>query len=300
MDFGSASVASIQSSMATANVTSSQFAAVLANEADAVVAVDRANAAPSDADDDIKSERVLPSETECEAVLQAGVQGVQGVTSIWSPRALALAYALVWGLFFVLLMQMQSLATLSAFITSDFGFHSLTPTIAVVANVVAGVLLLPVSRLIDIFGRPHGLAYAAIVATLGMIIMAAAKNIETTAAAEVFLVVGQNALFYTIKWAALTCLGIYCSSYFHTSIFVADTSSLKSRALALAFASSPNLVVVWVVGYFNDAFINGPGWRWGFGTFAFINPFVTLPLFALILFYTRKAKKAGLVGKRQR
>lgn len=70
--------------------------------------------------------------------------------------------------------------------------------------------------------------------------------------------------------------------------------------MALAFASSPNLVVVWVVGYFNDAFINGPGWRWGFGTFAFINPFVTLPLFALILFYTRKAKKAGLVGKRQR
>lgn len=199
MDFGSASVASIQSSMVTANVTSSQFAAVLANEADAVIAVDRANAAPIDAAGDIKSENTLSSEAEGEAVLQAGVQGVQGVTSMWSPRALALAYALVWILFFVLLMQMQSLATLSAFITSDFGFHSVTPTIAVVANVVAGVLLLPVSRLIDIFGRPHGLAYAAIVATLGMIIMAAAKNIETTAAAEVFLVVGQNALFYTIK-----------------------------------------------------------------------------------------------------
>lgn len=50
------------------------------------------------------------------------------------------------------------------------------------------------------------------------------------------------------------------------------------------------------------SFLNGAGWRWGFGTFAIATPVVTMPLFALFMWNYQKAKKAGLMpasdGKR--
>jgi hypothetical protein len=46
------------------------------------------------------------------------------------------------------------------------------------------------------------------------------------------------------------------------------------------------------------AFLNGPGFRWGFGVFAIVEPLVTLPLFALFIWNYRKAKKAGVIPVR--
>lgn len=84
------------------------------------------------------------------------------------------------------------------------------------------------------------------------------------------------------------------------SSFVADTSSLKSRALMLGLVASPNLVVIWITGYFNDAFIAGPGWQWAFGTFAFAGPFVSLPLFGIVWYYSSRGAKALALPSRQR
>ena len=83
------------------------------------------------------------------------------------------------------------------------------------------------------------------------------------------------------------------------SVFLADTSHLKNRALVFAFANSPYIVTTWIGGPAAQSFIEGAGWRWGYGTFAIVMPVVCTPLFALFMYYYRKAKKQGLIPERR-
>jgi MFS family permease len=83
------------------------------------------------------------------------------------------------------------------------------------------------------------------------------------------------------------------------SVFLADTSHLKNRSLVFAFASSPYIVTTWIGGYAAQSFIDGAGWRWGFGTFAIVMPIICSPLIAWFLYYYRKARKQGLMPQRK-
>lgn len=84
---------------------------------------------------------------------------------------------------------------------------------------------------------------------------------------------------------------------FATGIFVADTSHLKNRAFMFAFISSPYIATTWIGGPLATAFLNGPGFRWGFGAFAIITPIFHMFLYMLFQWNYMKAKKAGLVPK---
>jgi len=84
------------------------------------------------------------------------------------------------------------------------------------------------------------------------------------------------------------------------TVFIADTSSLKNRSLALAFATSPYIITTWVGGPVSNSIVQGPGWRWGFGIFSIIVPVVVSPLCALFFWNNRKAKKAGLLPVKRR
>jgi MFS family permease len=116
--------------------------------------------------------------------------------------------------------------------------------------------------------------------TIGLAMMAGCNNVETFAAGQVFYWVGYNGITYSI------------------SIFIADTSALKNRALMFAFASSPYIITVWVGGPLAEAFYTGPGFRWGFGAFAIITPFICTPLLALFYLNYRKAREMGLIPVR--
>jgi MFS family permease len=111
--------------------------------------------------------------------------------------------------------------------------------------------------------------------------MASCKNVETYAAAQVFYWVGYNGIDYSL------------------SIFIADTSHLRNRGLMYGFASSPYIATTWIGGPAAQSFLDGAGFRWGFGTFAIVTPFVCSLLFALFTFNYRKAKKAGLMPPRE-
>lgn len=82
------------------------------------------------------------------------------------------------------------------------------------------------------------------------------------------------------------------------SIFIADTSALKNRALMFAFVSSPYIATVWVGGPLATVFLNGPGFRWGYGAFAIITPAITCPLYAVFAWNYKKAKDAGLLPEK--
>lgn len=110
--------------------------------------------------------------------------------------------------------------------TSAFAEHSLTPTVSVVSSVIGGCTNFTIAKILDVFGRPQGYLVCIIIATVGLIMMAACREVEAYAAAMVFYTVGNTGLQYSL------------------SVFVADTSSLKNRGLMQAFAYSPNMITV--------------------------------------------------------
>ena len=87
-------------------------------------------------------------------------------------------------------MQQSTTWTLSAYVTSSFQGHSLYATTSVMSSLIGGLTKLPLAKVIDIWGRPHGYLMMVICLTVGLIMMAGCQNVETYAAAQVFYWVG--------------------------------------------------------------------------------------------------------------
>jgi MFS family permease len=80
-------------------------------------------------------------------------------------------------------------------------------------------------------------------------------------------------------------------------VFMADTSSLKNRALVFAFANTPYIVTTWVGPRAAMSFVETSGFRWAYGTFCIVTPVIALPIIAVLWFNQRKAMKEGLLVK---
>ncbi|KAI0156366.1 siderophore iron transporter mirB [Xylariaceae sp. FL1272] len=208
---------------------------------------------------------------------QAGVQAVEAMTKTWSKRDLYLAYALIWIIYLFDALQQGTTSILTPYVTSAFEEHSLTATVNVASGIIGGVSKLPLAKILDVWGRPQGYVVTAFFMTFGLLLMAVCQNVQTYAAAQVFYWVGYNGISYCI------------------SVFVADTSSLKNRGFMLAFTSSPYLITVWVTGRLANAIYFGPGFRWGFGIWAILTPFILAPLWYLFWSNQNKAIKSGVL-----
>lgn len=71
------------------------------------------------------------------------------------------------------------------YVVSEFSSHSLIPTIAILSNILSGVLKLPVAKIIDSWGRPQGFASTTLLAALGLLLMSVCQDVQTYAAAQV-------------------------------------------------------------------------------------------------------------------
>ncbi|KAK3952381.1 major facilitator superfamily domain-containing protein [Pseudoneurospora amorphoporcata] len=221
------------------------------------------------------------SSQEISKEAQAGIQRVEAMTKVWSRNDMYMAYITIWILYFVDALQSGMSTSFYPYVTSSFYLHSLTATTSIMSSLIGGLFKLPLAKILDIWGRPQGFCAMLLCLTIGLIMMAACNGVKTYAAAQVFYWVGYNGITYSI------------------SIFLADTSALKNRALLFAFVSSPYIITCWISGIVADRFLEGPGWRWGYGAFTIIVPVVCSPL--LWLFYKNhvKAKKAGLLPKHE-
>ncbi|EME80601.1 uncharacterized protein MYCFIDRAFT_54088 [Pseudocercospora fijiensis CIRAD86] len=223
--------------------------------------------------------------------MQRGVQKMEALAQVWPKWALYATYAWyidnadvfhgVWIIYFIDALEGPVGWTLAPYVTSDFQLHGLTAITTVVASLVGGLFRLPLAKIIDIWGRPEGLGLMVLFMTIGSIMMAATDSVQMYCAAEVFSVTGGNGRNYIL------------------SVLLADTSQLKNRGLILAYIASPYIITTFTSGYFADAMLNGPGWRWAFGIFAILHPLLNLPLFLLLIFYQNKAIKMGLVPIRE-
>lgn len=178
-------------------------------------------------------------------------------------------------------MQEVVVRGFSGFVTSDFALHSLTAATWIVSSVVGGLSKLAIAKVLDLWGRPQGMAIMLLIWVLGFVMMAACKNVTTFAAAQVFSTVGSQGVSY--------CL----------TVFISDTTRLRNRGLMLAYATSPYIITTWLGGPINEAYLEGAGWRWGFGTWAIVTPFVVGPLIAIFALNQHKAEKAGIIEKRK-
>jgi len=213
--------------------------------------------------------------------MQTGVQKIEGMAQVWPKWALYFTYAWVWIIYFIDALEGPTGWSLTPYVTSEFSLHGLTALTGVVASLVAGLFRLPLAKLIDVWGRPEGLVISVVFMTLGSIMMAATNNVQMYAAAEVFAQTGGNARNYIL------------------SVLLADTSQLKNRGLIFAYIASPYLITTFTSGYFAQAMLDGPGWRWAFGTFAILHPVLNAPLIGILLYYQHKAIKAGIVPIRK-
>ena len=207
---------------------------------------------------------------------QAGIKNIEAAALLWTGRTLFAAYAIIWLTYFVESMLSGTTSTLAPYVTSDFGSHSMTPAIGILSSVVGGVTNLSLAKVLDIFGRPQGYLFCIVLATMGLSLMATCNSVELYAVAAVFQTVGNNGILYSL------------------TVLVADTSSLRSRGLIQAVVSSPNLIACWLAGPLSSWFLEGPGWRWAFGTFTILVPSITLPLLCLLCTKSRQAGRLGL------
>jgi MFS family permease len=185
----------------------------------------------------------------------------------------------IWLVCFIQAFSSGIISTLTPYVTSSFTAHSLTATMSIAASLISGLIKLPYAKLMNVWGRPQVFGVMIIIMTIGLVMMASCNSVQTYAAALVFYNVGYSTVDFTC------------------TIFIADTSSLKSRAFMIAFAASPWLATVWAYGPAAHSALDGIGFRWGLGVWAIIYPVVCTPLWALFYFYQRKAEKMGLVKR---
>ncbi|KAH6967766.1 MFS transporter [Ilyonectria sp. MPI-CAGE-AT-0026] len=208
---------------------------------------------------------------------QRGVQKVEAVTLTWSRNSLIAVFFLMFMLYFVNAMQSTVLGSLTAFVTSEFEAHSLLTVITIVSNSMTAALYIPVAKILDLWGRAEGFLIMTVFATLGLILMATSNGLATFCAAQVFYSIGFGGMTYCID------------------VITADVSKLKNRGLAYAFTSSPYVITAFAGPKAAEDFYEKVNWRWGFGCFAIILPFVAAPLYLLLKANLRKAEKAGIV-----
>lgn len=97
------------------------------------------------------------------------------------------AYSM-WLLYFSRAFEGSLSANLDPYASSAFQDHSLLPVISVVSSVMAGATYLPVAKILNLWDRTVGFLLMLMIATLGMVLMAACNSFELYAAANVRLI----------------------------------------------------------------------------------------------------------------
>jgi hypothetical protein len=81
------------------------------------------------------------------------------------------------------------------------------------------------------------------------------------------------------------------------NIFIADTTLLKNFLIWFALSNSPYICNTFAGPKLGEAFLKHSSWRWGYGAFAIITPFMSTPFWAIFWIMSRRAKKLGVIKR---
>ncbi|KAL7655828.1 Siderochrome iron transporter 2, variant 2 [Aspergillus niger] len=152
-------------------------------------------------------------------------------------------------------------------------------TASIAASVISGVVRLPAAKLLNVWGRTEGFLVFVGVYLLGLVILAACNNPSSYAAGYVLYWVGYDAVYLILD------------------VFMADTAGMRNRAFAFGFASTPFICTAFTGPLAAESFIKTASWRWAYGVFAIVMPFVFIPLAVIFKFYQRKAESMYIYGR---
>lgn len=210
-----------------------------------------------------------------------GVQKAEAITVVWSKTAVVLTYAWIWVCFFMLAFQSAIGSVLMQYAYADFVSAPEIATAGILATVIGGVLKLPIAKILNLWGRAEGFVVFVIIYLLGIIIIASSNGPNSYAAGYVLYWIGYDAIYLIMD------------------VFIADTSGLRNRAFTFAFASTPFICTAFTGPLAAQSFLSMTTWRWGFGAFAIIMPFVFGPLAVVFKYYNLKAIKLGVLPKNE-
>lgn len=165
--------------MASSNVTDPQH-----NLSKVPAADETTQASHDDEKQSIKNgleeeDEVVPSLDE----VQPGVQAIEAITISWTKPWLITAYACFWCLYCVNAFQSSITGNLSPYILSDFSEAPLVTVIYTVSSALAGALLMPIARMLNLWDRGNGFLVMVTIALLGLIISAACTNVAGVSSA---------------------------------------------------------------------------------------------------------------------
>ncbi|KAK0881488.1 Siderochrome iron transporter 2 [Friedmanniomyces endolithicus] len=205
-----------------------------------------------------------------------GVKKAEAAALVWGKKTVWATYAWTWLCFFMLAFQqsIQGIATVAAY--ADFETAPAITTASILANIIGGVLKLPIAKTLNLWGRAEGYLVMFAIYLIGIIVLAASSGPNSYAAGYVLYWIGYDQLYLIMD------------------IFVADVSGLRNRAFAFAFVSTPFICTAFTGPLAAQSFLTNTTWRWALGAFAIIQPFVFIPLALVFKWHQRKAEKMGL------
>ncbi|KAJ5121245.1 Major facilitator superfamily domain general substrate transporter [Penicillium bovifimosum] len=211
---------------------------------------------------------------------ELGQQKAEAAALVWSWPALVGIYAWIWICTFMLAFHSNISGFLINYIQGGFRSAPQVSTAYILANIVGGVLKLPLGKTLNLWGRAEALVVSTSIYLLGMVVLAACNGPNGYAAG------------YVLYWIGYNCV------YLILNIFVADTSGLRNRAFAFGFMQTPFICTAFTGGLAANSVYTMFGWRWGYGIFCIVVPFVFLPLAMVFKYYEKKAEKNGIFRRK--
>ncbi|GAA5857421.1 hypothetical protein JCM5353_004053 [Sporobolomyces roseus] len=208
-----------------------------------------------------------------EAMARYAAASKKGKYSLW---CLAL---LIFILQWVAAMASSMTGSLSVYATSSFQQHSSGLSALSVATSIIGSVALPfLSKLSDVFGRPHVYSVCMIFQVVGYIISLKSPTLAAYVVGNVLSQIGSSGFDLL------------------NTIIMADLTPLRYRALAMGLLTSPYLVTVWFTSEIVAALSTDDKWRWGYGMFAIIYPVIWIPAIACMFWLERRALAENLIN----
>ncbi|KAG6840370.1 hypothetical protein C0991_007145 [Blastosporella zonata] len=222
----------------------------------------------------------VPSSSDEDIAAYAGVKTVEATHKVYGKYS-------KWALFislglaaYIYSLDGSTTYTYLSYAASEFEDHTLISTIQVAQSMIIAVGKPVIAKFADVTSRGAAYTIVLIFYVIGYIVIASAKNIETVAG---------GIILYAIGYTGLQLL---------TQIIIADITTLKWRGLVLSLISMPFIINAFVGANISANIVTGAGWRWGYGMFAILIPVSLLPLISTLLWAENKARKLGIVPKR--
>ncbi|KAI9730435.1 MAG: hypothetical protein M1834_005945 [Cirrosporium novae-zelandiae] len=212
---------------------------------------------------------------------QAGVVKVEAIQAVWGQNGKYFLWAGLAMMMIIFELDNSTIYTYQNYAASAFSELSLIAALSTAETIISAVIKPPIGKISDVIGRGETYIFTILCYLISYILCASSKSINVYAGGIVFYSIGQS------------------GTQILDQIIIADISSTRWRGFAIGLSYFPFLITPWVAALIVDSVVDGIGWRWGIGMFAILMPFCSSFIIITLLYFQRKAKKAGVVPRKK-